>query len=58
MTRDGVLKLGDFGLARNLNNSKDMATTQIGTWLYMSPEVINEEPYNKKSDVWSLGCVV
>ena len=32
--------------------------TQTGTPYYASPEVWSEEPYNFKSDIWSLGCVL
>jgi len=58
MTGDGVLKLGDFGVARVLSNTMEMAKTHIGTQYYMSPELLERFPYNNKSDIWSLGCVV
>jgi NIMA (never in mitosis gene a)-related kinase len=58
MTGDGVLKLGDFGLARVLENTMDMAKTRWGTLSYVSPELLKGLPYNNKSDVWALGCVV
>ena len=32
--------------------------TVVGTPYYMSPEVCRSEPYNWKSDVWALGCVL
>ena len=35
-----------------------MCETQTGTPYYASPEVWNDEPYDSKSDVWSLGCVL
>lgn len=35
-----------------------MARTSIGTPYYMSPEICESKPYNNKSDVWSLGCVL
>ena len=35
-----------------------MLHTQTGTPYYASPEVWNDEPYDQKSDVWSLGCVL
>lgn len=35
-----------------------MADTQIGTPYYASPEVWQDLPYDMKSDIWSLGCVV
>jgi len=51
-------KLGDFGIAKVLNSTVDLAKTQIGTPFYMSPEIINSHPYSYKSDVWGLGCVL
>eukprot|EP00913_Durusdinium_trenchii_P010063 g9443.t1 len=51
-------KLGDFGVAKVLSSTADLAKTQIGTPFYMSPELINSHPYSYKSDVWGLGCVL
>ncbi|XP_045128415.1 serine/threonine-protein kinase Nek4-like isoform X3 [Portunus trituberculatus] len=56
LTRSGLIKLGDFGIARILGSSHDMATTLVGTPYYMSPELFAGLPYNHKSDVWALGC--
>jgi len=35
-----------------------MAHTIVGTPYYLSPELCEEKPYNHKSDIWSLGCVL
>ena len=35
-----------------------MAHTIVGTPYYLSPELCEEKPYNNKSDIWSLGCVL
>ena len=51
-------KVGDFGLARVMNHDSVFAQTNVGTPYYMSPEQINEQRYNEKSDIWSLGCIV
>lgn len=52
------VKLGDFGLARVLNNESQFAFTHVGTPYYMSPEQIHDQKYNEKSDIWSLGCII
>lgn len=52
------VKLGDFGLSKVLCNDSRYAYTNVGTPYYMSPEQINEEKYNHKSDIWSLGCII
>ncbi|XP_053377049.1 serine/threonine-protein kinase Nek4-like isoform X2 [Mercenaria mercenaria] len=58
LTKSKIIKVGDLGIARVLDNSSDMATTLIGTPYYMSPELFSNKPYNHKSDVWALGCCV
>ncbi|XP_060621861.2 serine/threonine-protein kinase Nek4 [Anolis sagrei] len=56
LTRSNIIKVGDLGIARVLENQYDMASTLIGTPYYMSPELFSNKPYNYKSDVWALGC--
>ncbi|XP_074735607.1 serine/threonine-protein kinase Nek4 isoform X2 [Strix uralensis] len=58
LTRTNIIKVGDLGIAKVLENQYDMASTLIGTPYYMSPEVFSNKPYNYKSDVWALGCCV
>ncbi|XP_053279092.1 serine/threonine-protein kinase Nek3 [Pleuronectes platessa] len=55
---NGTIKLGDFGSACILNSSKAYAQTYVGTPYYVAPEIWDNKPYNNKSDVWSLGCVL
>ncbi|KAK6486821.1 serine/threonine-protein kinase Nek5-like [Huso huso] len=52
------VKLGDFGIARMLNNTTELARTCVGTPYYLSPEICENRPYNNKTDIWSLGCVL
>ena len=35
-----------------------MASTPFGTLHYMAPEILDDQPYNHKADLWSLGCVL
>uniref|UniRef100_A0A3P9KYA2 Serine/threonine-protein kinase Nek4 n=1 Tax=Oryzias latipes TaxID=8090 RepID=A0A3P9KYA2_ORYLA len=58
LTKTNIIKVGDLGIARVLENQNDMASTLIGTPYYMSPELFSNKPYNHKSDVWALGCCV
>ncbi|XP_044213762.1 serine/threonine-protein kinase Nek1-like [Thunnus albacares] len=48
LTKDETVQLGDFGVSRVLNSTKELATTFIGTLLYLSPEIYENEPYDNK----------
>ena len=52
---DGTAKIGDLNVSKVAQ--KGLGYTQTGTPYYASPEVWNENPYDNKSDIWSLGCV-
>ena len=56
LDKDNNVKLGDFGLSRELSDQSKFAYSHVGTPYYMSPEQIDETKYNEKSDIWSLGC--
>ncbi len=53
---DGSVKLGDLNVSKVAK--KGLGYTQTGTPYYASPEVWKDQPYNNKSDIWSLGCVL
>jgi NIMA (never in mitosis gene a)-related kinase len=57
MMKNGILKLGDFGIARVLNTTSDMAETVIGTPYYLSPEIVQSNKYGFPTDIWSLGVL-
>ena len=52
---DYLIKIGDFGLALN---SKNTQYKQGGTYLYHSPEQINNQPYDEKIDIFALGVIL
>jgi serine/threonine-protein kinase len=68
MTRDGLVKVLDFGLARQDPSHPDIQTTLareetqpgvvLGTVGYMSPEQVRGEATDARSDIFSLGCVL
>jgi len=55
LTRDGVAKIADFGVSAQLSTIHSMRDTAIGAPFWMAPEVIKEQQYNGKADIWSLG---
>ncbi|XP_027447039.1 serine/threonine-protein kinase Nek3 isoform X3 [Zalophus californianus] len=58
LTQNGKVKLGDFGSARLLSSPMAFACTYVGTPYYVPPEIWENMPYNNKSDIWSLGCIL
>uniref|UniRef100_A0A3P9J5B1 non-specific serine/threonine protein kinase n=1 Tax=Oryzias latipes TaxID=8090 RepID=A0A3P9J5B1_ORYLA len=53
--KSGVVKLCDFGA---MSVSTLVLTSIKGTPLYMSPELVEEKPYDHTADLWSLGCIL
>lgn len=56
LTANGTVKIGDLNVAKIAK--KGLLFTQTGTPYYASPEVWKDKPYDAKSDVWSLGCIL
>jgi len=57
VNEDGVFKLGDFGISRELS-ADGKAGTRTGTPIYMAPEIYNGEEYNAAVDIYSMGIVL
>jgi len=56
LTKAGYAKLGDLNVSKICEQG--MLRTQTGTPYYASPEVWQDKPYDYRSDLWSLGCVL
>uniref|UniRef100_A0A914EB00 Protein kinase domain-containing protein n=1 Tax=Acrobeloides nanus TaxID=290746 RepID=A0A914EB00_9BILA len=52
-----VVKISDFGLSRVLSEGS-LASTACGTPYYMAPEVVLNQKYDSKADIWSLGMII
>ena len=60
ITRDNVLKLGDFGLARKIDEETNKKyTSKVITLYYRAPELLlNCQKYRYEVDIWSVGCII
>ncbi|KAB2031480.1 hypothetical protein ES319_D05G307400v1 [Gossypium barbadense] len=68
LTKDGHLKVADFGSVKPLQDSRitvlpnaasdDKACTFVGTAAYVPPEVLNSSPATFGNDIWALGCTL
>jgi serine/threonine-protein kinase ULK/ATG1 len=56
LKKDFQIKLADFGFAKESQNNMFMQT-YCGTPITMAPEIIQNKPYDKKVDIWSLGVI-
>jgi len=55
---DGTIKIGDFGISKELPSIDSLAKTSCGTPYFMPPEVCKGEPYGEKIDIWAIGCIL
>lgn len=58
IAEDGIMKIADFGISKLMSAEEQSMTRGLGTQKFMAPEIINEEEYNEKSDIYSFGVLV
>ena len=58
LTDTGLAKLCDFGFSKKMEINTYVLESIKGTPLYMAPELIEQQPYDQKADLWSLGCIL
>ena len=56
MTKEGKIKIADFGLARIYGFTMALTSVVVTLW-YRSPEVLLHSTYSSSVDMWSLGCI-
>lgn len=54
---DVHIKIADFGFAKNVLWRSQLMKTQVGTPLYMSIEMLSEQKYTSKCDIWAIGIL-
>jgi serine/threonine protein kinase len=52
---EGQVKLADFGMSGEMENSLDVKVSFVGTATYMAPERIRGDQYSMPADIWSMG---
>ncbi|KAK1390262.1 MAP3K epsilon protein kinase 1 [Heracleum sosnowskyi] len=57
-TKEGLVKLADFGVATKLTEANINTHSVVGTPYWMAPEVIEMSGVCVASDIWSVGCTV
>lgn len=52
-----MLKIADFGFAKQYEQKSAPLKTVVGTPAYMAPQILSQERYSYKCDIWSLGVI-
>ncbi len=58
LVNDGRIKIGDFGLARPVNNATDTGKSLMGTVAYIAPELLTRTQADNRSDLYSVGIML
>ena len=56
--KNNRIKIGDFGISKILTDNNEYANSVAGKYNYWANEITNNEKYNNKIDIYSLGCVI
>jgi serine/threonine protein kinase len=58
LCKDKLLKIADLSESKTLNTTNYLKSKIVGTPLFLSPEIIKNENYDHRVDIWSFGCVM
>lgn len=58
ITKDSLIKIADLGLAKAMKSTNNQAKSEVGTPLYMAPEILKGKNYTFAVDIWAFGCIV
>lgn len=63
LTKDNTAKIGDLGSSRRLDSEGNLVDDfgsgeKVGTPFYLAPEIWQDKPCSKKTDVWALGVIL
>lgn len=58
LTESRQIKLGDLGVSKIVQSAALQNDTRVGTPLYLSPEIVKQQPYDFKVDIWAIGCAI
>lgn len=58
LNENRCIKIGDLGVSKVVGSLNLLQGTRVGTPLYLSPELVKQQPYDYKIDIWAMGCVL
>lgn len=56
--KDGKIRISDFGIAKLMTTEEQSTTLGAGSQKFMAPEILKEEKYNEKADVYPFGVLI
>ena len=58
INKNNEIKIGDFGISKELGEEKDFTNSIVGKYKYFAPEIENGENYDYKVDIYAFGCII